>query len=452
MRFLLCYPLLASLLFGSAAKAEAHFIWLGVPADKADSTVLVYFGETAEPGSPHLLDKIAHTKAWARNTDGSTQDLTVKKPADEKTGGLVTDCPGQAACVEATCDYGVYSHGGPGFLLQYYAKHLSNDWATRDAKLTRSDRLVLDVVPKLADGRITMTVLYQGKPVADKEVVVLNPSGKQFDLKTDNSGNIAIDAAAGNYAVRAAYVEADKSGKRDEKSYSQIWHYCTLTFAAPSTPAPKPISDPDAVAALARARAGRALWKGFPGFTADLVVTSAGEPVVGKVSVDENGVVSLDMPKSSLASWVQEQLDSMVQHRMPDGEVAEGAITWAEKDASHPLGRKIDLGDPTLKSAYRLKDDAIMEVNRMMGDLRFTISVLEIFRNQEGKYLPRSFTMNFFDSKTGELKVNLAFLNEWQRVGAFDLPKTILEIDGRDGKSVTKQIQFTNMKLANSER
>jgi hypothetical protein len=132
---------------------------------------------------------------------------------------------------------------------------------------------------------------------------------------------------------------------------------------------------------------------------------------------------------------------------MPDGEVAEGRVTYVDSNESHPLGRKIDLGNPATESAYRIKDGVILEVNRKMGSLRFTISVLEIVRNAEDKYLPRSFTMNFFDGASGELKTSLAFRNDWQRVGAFDLPKTILEITSEKGGATTRQIVFSNCRL-----
>ena len=136
------------------------------------------------------------------------------------------------------------------------------------------------------------------------------------------------------------------------------------------------------------------------------------------MTIDGDGNVSLEMPKSAVADWVEEQLQTLVQHRMPDGEVTEGTITYAERDDVHPLGRKIDLGDPTTQSVYRIKDDVIMEVNRNAGPMRFTITVLEISRNAENKYLPRSFTMNFFDKNSGDLKSSLAYFNDWQRVGA----------------------------------
>ncbi len=360
---------------------------------------------------------------------------------------MVVDCPRQSpASLEAICDYGVYSRGPVGVVLNYYAKHLTGDWAKHGDKLARAERLALDIVPSVDGDQLGLTVLYNGKPLADEELVVIDPAGDSHDLKTDSQGRATFKtAAAGRYAIRTGHIEADRSGTRDGKKYAQTWHYCTLTLDVRSADAAA--GEPTALEALKRARDGRSIWHDFPGFRADLAVTSGGELVKGKATIDANGTVELQMPKSPLADWVEEQLNSLVQHRMPDGEVTQGEVKYADDDLTHPLGRKIDLGDPSLQSAYRLKDDVIMEVNRSMGPLRFTISVLEIVRNAEHKYLPRSFTMNFFDAKTGELKTSLAYLNEWQQVGAFDLPKTIVEVSAEKGGVSTKQIVFSNCKL-----
>ena len=442
------------LLVGSVA--HAHFIWLDQSDNGGKPQLLAYFGESAEPGEGHLLGKIAHTKAWVRDAAGKASDLSVRTPVEGEKAALSADCPASGATsLEAFCDYGVYSHGGPGFLLQYYAKHLAGDWVNNVDQLARAEKLLLDVVPSINDKQLTLTVFYQGKPIAEKDVVIFDPEDKQHDLTTDTNGKATLpELIAGRYSVRANVIEADKSGERDGKKFGQIWHYCTLTFNLPESVATKTAtvekkaSDPTAVAALAKARAGRSMWEEFPGFTADVTVYAEGQKVKGKAEIDSNGSVALEVGDEAISTWLQEQLDSLVQHRMPDGEVTEGKITWSDDDYAHPLGRKIDLGDPKLKSAYRLKDDVIMEVNRTAGpNMHFTISVLEIEYNPEGKYLPRSFTMNFFDNKTGEVKTSLAYLNEWQRVGQFDLPKTIVEVNTKAGKSVTKRIEISNVKL-----
>jgi hypothetical protein len=438
---------LSCLALFAPAFARAHFVWVDLKqsADGRPQAQL-YLSELPEPGEPHLLAKIAHSKAWLRGLDGETE-LKLAPAADKDLAALVAACAERSpASLEAVCEYGVYSRGPVGVLLHYYAKRLTGDWANQAHKLARAERLALDIVPGVDGNKLGLTVLYNGKPLADEQLVVIDPCGESHDLKADSQGRAMFNATiAGRYAIRTGHIEAERGGMRDDKKYAQTWHYCTLTLDLKT--ADNAASEPTALESLKRARDGRSIWHDFPGFTADLSVTSGGELVKCKVAIDANGTVELQMPKSPRADWVEEQLTSLVQHRMPDGEVMQGEVKYANNDRTHPLGRKIDLGDPSLQSAYRLKEDVIMEVNRSMGSMRFTISVLEIVRNAENKYLPRSFTMNFFDSKTGVQKMSLGYLNEWQRVGAFDLPRKIVEVSAQQGGISTKQIEFSNCKL-----
>ncbi len=398
-----------------------------------------------------MISKAAAAKVWLRKADGSTQAVKLTS-AGESDPALVADCPTMAASssLEGTWDYGVFQHGPPGgMLLQYYAKGLPAGW-NEHPELARSKAAALDVVPSLAGGKLAVLVLYDGKPAADSEVVFIDPTGEHCDLKTDGKGRAQVDARAGRWAVRANYLEPNRSGERDGKKYAQAGHYSTVTLNVPGETAPG-VKQLSALDTLVRARDGRAIWHDFPGFTADLVVHAGDKQISAKTEIDADGIVTVEMPASPTKDWVEEQLNSLVQHRMPDGEVSQGDVKFSDSDESHPLGRKIDLGDPSLQSAYRIKDDVIMEVNRSMGPMRFTISVLEIERNPEYKYLPRSFVMNFFDSKTDELRESLGYWNSWQRVGQFDLPKKIIEVDARKGGSGTKEIVFENPRLLPAE-
>lgn len=439
-----------------AVTAQAHFVWVDLKDTATAQQAELYLSELPEPGEPHLIGKVAQSKAWLRTIDGTTE-LKLVPDANHEHAALVDTCPKhQAASLEAVCDYGVYSRGPVGVLLNYYAKRLAGDWSKHTDKLARAERLALDIVPSVEGDKLNVRVLYKGKP-SEGELIIVDPAGEEHELKTDAEGHGSMTVKdAGRYAVRAAHIEPAAAGTRDGKKYAQTWHYATLVLDVRSTATTAATGgankDDTALAALGRARDGRAIWHDFPGFTADLAVTSGGEKINGKMTIDAGGTVEVQLPRSPLADWVEEQLNSLVQHRMPDGEVAQGEVKWSDSDLAHPLGRKVDLGDPDLQSAYRLKDDVIMEVNRSMGKMRFTISVLETVRNAENKYLPRAFTMNFFDSKTGELRTSLAYWNEWQRVGKFDLPKTIVEVAATKGGSGTKQIAFDNCKLIEARK
>lgn len=427
-----------------AAPARAHFIWLDVvPAADGACEARLYFSEQPAPGEAHLVGKVAQTKVWLRGVSGDSSPLALSAAPGDDLAALVAPCPpADAASLEAVCDYGVYERG-PGILLHYYAKRLTGDW-TRHPALARAERLKLDIAPHLLAGKLAVDVRYDGKPAAGAKLVVVDPAGDQRELQTDAQGRAEIAARGGRWALRAAHIEADRGGEKDGKKYAQTWHYCTLLVDVPTG---KSVAEISAADALERARAGRAVWKDFPGLAADLTLRGGDKEVTGKVEIDADGIVSFEAPESPLAEWAEEQLNSLVQHRMPEGEVSTGNVTWVDENDDHPLGRKIRLDDTELASAYRLKDDVIMEVNRWMGPIRFTISVLEIERNPEGKYLPRSFAMNFFDAKSGELKNSLAYRNQWQRVGNFDVPQRILEIDAKKGGSSTKEIVFENCRL-----
>jgi hypothetical protein len=429
----------------AAAPAGAHFIWLDIAPDSSgDPQARLYFSEEPVPGEPHLVAKAAHTKVWMRGVSGDTIDVKLTIAPGDEPDALLGECPSAAPCsLEGNCDYGVYERG-PGVLLHYYARRLAGDWWKHPA-LARAERLKLDIVPRVEGGKLAVDVLFEGKPAAGAEIVAIDPAGEHHELKADAQGHAQLAAMPGRHAVRAAHIQADRSGERDGKKYAQTWHYATLVLDLPA--AETSVSNISAADALERAREGRAIWKDFPGFASDVTIRFGGEQVSGKLEIDADGVVSLEAPKSPLSDWAEEQLNSLVQHRMPDGEVSTGHVTWADDEVDHPLGRKVSLGESEMSSAYRLKDDVIMEVNRSMGKLRFTISVLEIERNAEGKYLPRSFAMNFFDSAGGELKNSLAYRNDWQRVGTFYLPTRILEVDAKKGGSTTKEIVFCNSRL-----
>jgi hypothetical protein len=241
----------------------------------------------------------------------------------------------------------------------------------------------------LSGDQLTLRVLYEGKPDAGREVIVLDPSGKQIELKTDEEGRASTAVTpGGSYAVRAAHVEADRGGERNGKAFSQTWHYCTLTLSVPKQPAlSAPRADElSAADLLARARAARSVWKAFPGFSADISVHMNGRQSAGKLTIEPQGTVSVEIGDSMLRQWTEEQLNSLVQHRMPDDSISQGKVKYADGDLGHPLGRKIDLGDPDLGSVYRIKDDVITEVNRKLGKMRFTISVLEVTRDSDDKY------------------------------------------------------------------
>ncbi len=53
-----------------------------------------------------------------------------------------------------------------------------------------------------------------------------------------------------------------------------------------------------------------------------------------------------------------------------------------------------------------------------------TITVLDNEQNAEGRFLPRSYTVQYWDAKTGQLDRTESVQDRWRRVGDFDLPQS----------------------------
>ena len=435
--------------------ASAHFLWLTTDSGEKPAQARLWFSETCEPGDAKLLDKVAKTQIWFSRPGDEAKPLNLEKQIAGELGSwsAAIDAAGTDG-VEATCDYGVVSRGGESFLLQYDARHVDLARGDELAKAIALKSLPLDVLANVKDGSLVLNVQFDGKPAADAELLAVLPSGDERDLKLDATGAARIDdAAAGDYAFRARVVQKTP-GERDGKKYDEVRHYSTLTFHLPAKSTAMTatkVADVDPAEVLRRARDKRAVWENFPGFSADVDVRIDGDTETGRLEVDENGVATVKLKNEKLSKWAEDQASSLVQHRLPGGFEDENPA-YADEDVDHPLGRLINLGDKQFGSAYRIKDDMVMEVNRHGGPVRFTISVLETELNKEGKYLPRTFSITTWDQKSGEIKSSSSFLNTWTRVGNFDVPLRILEIETTPGDRKIREITFSNYKLIETKK
>jgi hypothetical protein len=186
-------------------------------------------------------------------------------------------------------------------------------------------------------------------------------------------------------------------------------------------------ADPAAGKLLAEARAARATWEKFPGFTAGVEVNLDGRVGRGKLRVDPKGKVTLQGLDRDAHDWARTTLGLIADHRLGGGE-DKAACVFADGPADNPLGREVRLLDDPYHSRYRIRDRQLLSVSREMKGQRFTITVLKNLMNPKGKYLPASYVVDFWDAKTGELIRSVANHQTWSRVGGFDLPKVTLAV------------------------
>ncbi len=211
-----------------------------------------------------------------------------------------------------------------------------------------------------------------------------------------------------------------------------------------------PVADPAATKLLADARAARAVWKDFPGFRADLTVNDNGTLHKGHVDVKASGKVMLKLEASEdLQKWTRREIASLVAHRLPGAESLKTPCAFADaRDQHHPLGRKIRVLNDELHSSYRIRDNQIIEVNRTTPGVRFTITVLHNLVTKDKQFLPVSYVVDSWDPKTGQLVSSIAEHGTWERIGAFEMPRSLLIVTstakGRDSREIT----FSNVQLA----
>ena len=220
--------------------------------------------------------------------------------------------------------------------------------------------------------------------------------------------------------------------------------------------AEKPKEDPAASKLLADARAARALWKNFLGFAADIEINLDGKVSKGTVAVDANGKLKFDGVSKEAEAWAKPIFGSIVGHRL-DSTPRDTPCAFVDDETTHPMGRRIRVLNDELHSGYRIKDEQILVVDRHVEGRKFTISVLENRKNAEGKYLPVSFAVDYWNPTSGELLRSDATFQSWKRVGSFDLPVTArivtaekIAVTGSDSwKRVpaTRSLTLSNHKL-----
>lgn len=220
-----------------------------------------------------------------------------------------------------------------------------------------------------------------------------------------------------------------------------------LTALLLLAPAAETQADPEATQLLADARAARATWQNFPGFTAQIEINDGGQIVKGLVRVDPDGEVTFDGIDPSANAWALRITRSVVGHRLPFNPDPATPCQFAESDdPNHPLGRTIEVLNDELHSSYQIRGREITVVNRVMPDARFSIITLGSQENEEGKLLSSSFTVNYWNKESGGLTRSESHVQTWTRVGGYDLPELIQIVTAAEDVSA-KAVVFRAHKL-----
>ncbi len=417
MSRLCCWTAAVGLCCLSQSSAQAHFLFLRLlPPAEGGRFGEVYFSDHADAGDPRFIDKIAGTGLWLQTKPGSFEPLQVHKAVDR----LRVLVPSSGSCaIVGECTYGVLARAKqPAFLLRHYPKAVAGS-AAELASFQPMPAIPFEITLRADDGGLHFSVLRQGKPMPGASFTAIGVDLKDRVFKADAMGQASWKPPArGYYAVYTSQTFAEP-GAYQGKKYDEIREFATIAFAWPLD---SQGADPDAVALFQEAMTTRASWKSFPGFTAAVAARVDGRAWKGKATVSAQGDVELGEQDDVVTPWVQEQLESLVMHRLSRPQEKPPVVRFADEDREHPLGRLLLFEGGKFASSYRVKDKQLLVVNRNLGRTNMTITVLDNDRNKEGLFLPRSYTVQYWNAATGQLQRSETVQDRWTRVGSWDLP------------------------------
>ncbi|MBI1821691.1 MAG: DUF3386 family protein [Nitrospirae bacterium] len=204
--------------------------------------------------------------------------------------------------------------------------------------------------------------------------------------------------------------------------------------------------DPQARDLLRRAYETTYRWsQEFKGFSSSLEVTLNGKSVKGSVTVRLPEEVKVSLGDPEIEKWAEAQIGMMATHRGHrtfDTSDGKNILTLGEAD-SHPLGRLVLIHGDGLNSRYRVKDNRIVQINRNMGPVRFTINVQDSIITRDGKFLNTRYIVYYFTPK-GDLKQAESFNDEPVVVNGVYLPGKRRVFFSEGGEACVKELLFSN--------
>jgi hypothetical protein len=410
-------------------ETRAHFLFIRIePMAEGGRWAEVYFSDVAEAGDPKFVDKIAGTRLWAQTAaaPGTFRPLEVHRAADRLRVAVPSS---GSVSVIGVCEYGVLARPKQTpFLLRHYPKAVAGrpDELNR---LVRQSEVPLEIQATIDGQTIRLAALHQGRPIPRALFHAIDTSLTESQIKAGDDGQAAWSPPGpGRYAIYTD-VTTRQAGSVGGKAYEEVREFATLALAWPLVRSAGD-ADPDAVALFEEALAARAAWgDDFPGFAAQLAGAVEGRPFTGGVTVRDDGSVAVEADDPVARPWLQDQLESIVMHRLAGDRGSAGAdqsrpvLRFADDEDDHPLGRLLNFVGGQFASSYRVKDHQITVVNRHMGKRNMTITVLDNDKNPEGRFLPHSYLVQYWDAASGAIDHVESVQERWQRFGSWDLPK-----------------------------
>lgn len=232
----------------------------------------------------------------------------------------------------------------------------------------------------------------------------------------------------------------------------------------PEKPAAK--ADPRAMALMDEAIRNRYMWSpSVTGVSGKFVYEADGRRAEGSFNsvLRKRGGLTItvdkvtDLPSATPdpkaaapADAVKGHIGSLILHRTPapagaPARAQDPMTVVVEDEERGPL--LLVLGDP-LASSYRVKDGRLVQVNRHMGEQRFSIDVTGFATVSDGRGFTTAYTITWWDAVTGKRAERQTYTAD----GLFDqggqvFPKSEKVVTEKDGKTTVMTMRYSDVKF-----
>ena len=189
---------------------------------------------------------------------------------------------------------------------------------------------------------------------------------------------------------------------------------------------------------------------GFGGFAARIVYEYDGGRAEGTVRVAGPRAIEPEIDVDDEArGWLTREIASMAGHRwhLPYEDADGKHMLDLRPEDDSLLGQFIVVANDRLDSSYRVQSAEISQVNRTMGQMRFSIQIQERLAAPDGRTLPSHFTVFYWSTADGRLTRTDVYRDEYVAVDEVYLPFARRIITADDAGISARCLTFTGHRL-----
>ncbi|WP_218080174.1 DUF3386 domain-containing protein [Anthocerotibacter panamensis] len=186
----------------------------------------------------------------------------------------------------------------------------------------------------------------------------------------------------------------------------------------------------------------------FPGYSAGFTLELDGVTHTGQVTITAGLQVEVQTEDPKAQEWLRNQLKDVVVHRKRSYfEESHGNHTFAFDGEPDSTGAQaILVGGDAMGSHYKVRDQQVVMVSRVMGRVAFTINHLEKLDTGNG-YISTDYNAVFTNPKDGQVVRQVRFQDFYTPFdGHYLMTKQIVSGTEMGQKKYTA-IEFTNIRL-----